>query len=230
MSFCPAAQRPFENPVPKTLSNSPKAKQARLDHHAPLVIDTRELGRRPGSMLRVQVTAPAPVGLGGQGMAVVTPGSDLELDLRLESVMEGVLVTGTSVGSMSGECGRCLDPVEAPISVDIMELYRYPEQASVKGRGAAAKATAEDEADPETPMLVDDLIDLEPVLRDALVLELPMTPLCSEDCKGLCVGCGERLAELPKNHSHDAVDPRWAALAELRDHAEPSESSPKEES
>jgi uncharacterized protein len=216
--------------VPKTLSNTPKAKQARLDHRQPLVIDTRELGRRPGSLRRLQVTAPAPVDLGGQGMAVITPDSDLELDLRLESVMEGVLVTGTAVGTMSGECGRCLDPVEAPISVDLMELYRYPEQASVKGRGAAAKATAEDEADPETPMLVDDLIDLEPVLRDALVLELPMTPLCSEDCKGLCVDCGERLADLPESHSHDAVDPRWAALAELRDHAEPAESSPVEES
>jgi uncharacterized protein len=220
----------MKKPVPKTLSNTPKAKQARLDHRQPLVIDTRELGRRPGSMRRVQVTAPAPVDLGGQGMAVITPGSDLALDLRLESVMEGVLITGTAVGTMSGECGRCLDPVEAPISVDLMELYRYPDQDSVKGRGAAAKAAAEDAADDETPMLVDDLIDLEPVLRDALVLELPMTPLCDEDCLGLCVECGERLEDLPENHSHDAVDPRWAALAELRDHAEPAESSPTEES
>jgi uncharacterized protein len=220
----------MKKPVPKTLSNSPKAKQARLDHRQPLVIDTRELGRRPGSMRRVQVTAPAPVDLGGQGMAVITPGSDLELDLRLESVMEGVLVTGTAVGTMSGECGRCLDPVQSPVSVELQELYRYPEQDNVRGRGAAAKAAAEDAADDQTPMLVDDLIDLEPVLRDALVLELPMTPLCSEDCLGLCVDCGERLADLPENHSHDAVDPRWAALAELRDHAEPAESSPVEES
>jgi uncharacterized protein len=212
--------------VPKTLSNTPKAKQARLDHRQPLVIDTR----RPGSMRRVQVTAPAPVDLGGQGMAVITPGSDLILDLRLESVMEGVLVTGMATGTMSGECGRCLDPVQSPISVDLQELYRYPEQESIKGRGAAAKAAAEDEADDQTPMLSDDLIDLEPLLRDALVLELPMTPLCSEDCLGLCVDCGERLADLPPNHSHDAVDPRWAALVELRDHAEPAESSPVEES
>ena len=202
--------------------------RARLDPRQPLVLDTRVLGRRPGSLRHVQSAEQAPVDFGGQGMAQVPTGSDLELNLRLESVMEGVLVSGTVRAIMTGECGRCLDPVQSPLTVDVQELFRYPESGPYSG--SARGATGVPDEDDELPLLVDDLIDLEPVLRDALVLELPMTPLCSEDCPGLCPGCGEPLAELPDNHSHDAVDPRWAALAGLRMQAGLAESSPEEES
>jgi uncharacterized protein len=198
----------------------------RLDPRQPLVLDTRELGRRPGSMRRVRQTVQAPQEL-GIPLASIPAGSELVLDLRLESVMEGVLVTGTVDAVMSGECGRCLDPVSAPLQVDIQELYSYPDSGPY-GNSRASGPRSDDED--ELPSLVDDLIDLEPVLRDALVLELPMSPLCSEDCPGLCPECGEHLADLPEDHSHDAVDPRWAALAGLRDQAQPASSSPEEES
>ena len=198
----------------------------RLDPRQPLVLDTRELGRRPGSMRHVHTTVTAPEGL-GRPLAVIAAGSELVLDLRLESVMEGVLVTGTVNAVMSGECGRCLDPVSAPIEVDIQELYRYPDSGPY---GASSLPPADRPDDDELPSLVDDLIDLEPTLRDALVLALPMSPLCSEDCPGLCPDCGERLADLPEDHSHDAVDPRWAALAGLSESAQPASSSPEQES
>jgi uncharacterized protein len=214
---------PQSHPERKTHPAKP-----RLDPRQPLVLDTRELGRRPGAMRRVQRTGPAPAEL-GQAMAVVTPGSPLVLDLRLESVMEGVLVSGTVSATMSGECGRCLDPVRSELTVDIQELFRYPDSGPHAGR-AAARAEAEPADDDELPSLVDDLIDLEPVLRDALVLELPMSPLCQPDCRGLCPGCGERLDDLPEDHSHDAVDPRWAALSGLRAGAGPAEASPEQES
>ncbi len=177
-------------------------------------------------MRRTQATVPAPVDLGAAGMAAVPPGSEIALDLRLESVMEGVLITGTARATMSGECGRCLEPVASPIEVEFQELYSYRDQGPSRG---ASQPVADDDKD-ELPVLVDDLVDLEPLLRDAVVLELPMTPLCSDDCAGLCVDCGERLADLPDNHSHDAVDPRWAALAELRDEPGSAESSPAKES
>ncbi len=148
-------------------------------------------------------------------MAVIAPGSDLVLDLRLESVMEGVLVTGTVDATMSGECGRCLEPVSTPVTAQILELFRYPESGPYGGAKQSRSQPADGDDDDELPMLVDDLIDLEPVLRDALVLELPLTPLCRPDCSGLCVGCGGRLDDLPADHSHDAVDPRWAALSSL---------------
>jgi uncharacterized protein len=199
----------------------------RLDPRQPLVLDTRELGRRPGSMRRVRQTVQAPQEL-GRPLASIPAGSELVLDLRLESVMEGVLVSGTVGATMNGECGRCLDPVTARLEVEIQELYSYPESGPYGGGSRASGGRSDD--DDELPSLVDDLIDLEPVLRDALVLALPMSPLCREDCPGLCPECGEHLADLPKDHSHDAVDPRWAALAGLRDQAQPVSSSPEQES
>jgi len=211
--------------VSKTMSKTRTAKP-RLDPRQPLVLDTRELGRRPGSMRRVRQTVQAPQEL-GIPLASIPAGSELVLDLRLESVMEGVLVSGTVDATMSGECGRCLDPVTAPLQVDIQELYSYPESGPHAGSRATGGRSDDDD---ELPALVDDLIDLEPVLRDALVLELPMSPLCSDDCPGLCPECGEHLASLPEDHSHDAVDPRWAALAGLRDSAQPASSSPEQES
>jgi uncharacterized protein len=199
----------------------------RLDPRQPLVLDTRELGRRPGSMRRVHKSDVAPEDL-GRPLAAIPAGSELDLDLRLESVMEGVLVTGTVSGRMAGECGRCLEPVSSPIQVEIQELYSYPDSGPYGSRSQPTGGKSDD--DDELPLLVDDMIDLEPILRDALVLALPMSPLCSDDCPGLCPDCGERLATLPEEHSHNAVDPRWAALAGMRDQAQPALSSPEQES
>ena len=96
----------------------------RLDPHAPLVVDTRELGRRPGSMRPLHTTVPAPGHLSIEVVGV-PEGSPLELDLRLESVMEGVYVSGTVIAQLSGECGRCLDPFEDELEVEIGELFAY---------------------------------------------------------------------------------------------------------
>jgi DUF177 domain-containing protein len=177
----------------------------RLDPHAPLVLDTRELGRRPGSMRRVQTTVPAPVDLAIEVIGVPV-GADLTLDLRLESVMEGVLVSGTVVAPLTGECGRCLDPVQDEIEVEIAELFAYEDSTT--------RETADDDEE-DVSFMVGDLLDLEPVLRDAIVVELPLTPLCSPDCPGLCADCGERLEVGKGLHHHEVVDPRWAALREL---------------
>ncbi|MCW2776702.1 MAG: hypothetical protein JWN17_427, partial [Frankiales bacterium] len=156
----------------------------RLDPHAPLVIDTRELGRRPGSMREVRRTAPAPEGLGLVDLIGVPVGAELDLDLRLESVMEGVYVSGSVTGPLEGECGRCLDPVSDTLTVQVQELFTYTD----KRDGAAA--SGDDDEDDEVSQMQGDLLDLEPVLRDAVVLALPLTPLCSPDCSGLCVECG----------------------------------------
>jgi uncharacterized protein len=172
-----------------------------LDPRAPLVLDTRELGRRPGSQRQVSRTVPAPADLGIEVLRV-PEGSPVELDLRLEAVMEGVLVTGTADASLAGECARCLEALTDEITVDLQELYVYEDHA-LPGE------------DDEVSTLQDDLVDLEPLLRDAVVLALPFQPLCTDDCPGLCPDCGARLADDP-GHAHDAaIDPRWAALADL---------------
>ncbi len=179
-------------------------KPSRLDPHAPLVLDTRELGRRPGSMRALRLVAPAPPGLGLVDLIGVPVGADLDLDLRLESVMEGVLVSGTVTGPLTGECGRCLEPVSSTLEVELQELYAYPDSTS--------DTTADDD---ELSRMEGDLLDLEPALRDAVVLALPLTPLCRQDCSGLCAECGERLDDLPEDHGHDVVDARWEALQGL---------------
>ena len=183
--------------------------QHRLDPRQPLVLDTRELGRRPGSMRTLQLTVPAPEGLGGE-LIGVPAGADMDLDLRLESVMEGVLVSGSAVVPLRGECARCLDPVRDALTVDLQELFAYPSSTT----DATARPS---EPDDETARMEGDLLDLEPVLRDAVVLALPLTPLCRADCAGLCAECGDRLDDLPEDHGHQAADPRWTALEGLLD-------------
>jgi uncharacterized protein len=184
-------------------------RSAHLDPRSPYVLDTRELGRRPGSMRRVSRSVPAPAHLGVDVLGV-PEGSALELDLRLESVVEGVLVSGTVSGTVTGECVRCLDPVSRHLEVDVQELWTH------QGRDAGRPAPAGEEAEEtdELPRLDGDLLDLEPVLRDAVVLALPLQPLCRDDCPGLCSECGVRLAEDP-GHRHETLDPRWAALRQL---------------
>ncbi len=148
--------------------------------------------------LRRVVAAPSDLGTDVIG---VPQGSDLELDLRLEAVMEGVLVSGTARGRAAGECVRCLEPLESDLEVDLQELFVYP------GR-------AHDDDEDELREIEDELIDLEPALRDAVVLALPFQPVCRPDCPGLCSECGARLADDP-GHAHETADPRWAALAGL---------------
>ena len=177
-----------------------------LDPRSPFVLETHELGRRPGSMRTVQRTVAAPDEL-GTGMIGIPSGSDLELDLRLEAVMEGVLVTGTIRGEAVGECVRCLERVVEPVDATVQELFVYPERAK------AAESSGDDE-DEDVRELEGDLVDLEPALRDAVVPALPFRPLCRPDCPGLCPQCGERLADDP-DHTHDTIDPRWAALGGL---------------
>jgi uncharacterized protein len=197
---------------------------SRLDPRQPLVVDTRELGRRPGSMRTLQRTVPAPERF-GLDLVGVPAGADVALDLRLESVVEGVLVSGTATVPLSGECGRCLEAVSDELTVDLQELYSY--DAPDAGRAPRGSAPADD--DEETARMEGDLLDLSPVLRDAVVLALPLTPLCREDCSGLCAECGERLDDLPADHGHDAPDPRWSGLAGLLGTADQTRSTPQDQ-
>ncbi|MER7764854.1 DUF177 domain-containing protein [Streptomyces sp. NPDC097619] len=184
----------------------------RLDHRNPLVFDTRDLGRRAGAMQKVSRTVDAPADLGLAGVIGVPEGAPVQIGLRLESVMEGVLVTGISRATVTGECVRCLEPLELELNARFQELFSYPD---ADGRGRPVAEPADDaEEDEDRYYVEDDLFDLEPVLRDAVVLALPSQPVCREACLGLCSTCGANLNEDPDHH-HDAVDIRWAALQGL---------------
>lgn len=168
------------------------------------MLDTRELGRRAGSQRQVELTVPAPADLGIDVLRVAE-GTPVELDLRLEAVLEGVLVTGTARAALVGECVRCLREIDDDVEVELQELYVYDD---IRDREPA-------EEDDEVSLLEDDLLDLEPLLRDAVVLALPFQPLCEDDCPGLCTECGARLADDPDHAHEDPIDPRWAGLTAL---------------
>lgn len=183
----------------------------------PWVFDTRELVRRPGAMREVsRVVAPTePI---GTDVIAVQAGHPVELDLRMESVVEGVLATGTAQARASGVCVRCLDELEESFEVTFQELFAYPERAAhhqkVTGGGAGRGSDTGSGTEEEQYELDGDLMDLEEVVRDAVVTALPFQPVCREDCPGLCSECGAHLADDPDHH-HDVIDPRWSALATL---------------
>lgn len=168
-----------------------------LDPRSGLVLSTHDLGRQQGRATQVQRTTEAPDELGNEVIGV-PPGSPVVLDLRLESAGDGVLVTGTATVTVAGECVRCLTAISGTSELDLMELFLYP---------------SSEPDDDEASRMEGDLIDLEPLIRDTVVLDLPFTPLCREDCAGLCSLCGQDLNADPDHDHGDRTDPRWGELA-----------------
>ena len=175
----------------------------------------RQLGRQAGSALTQTRTVPAPDDLRLELIGVPV-GSDVALEVRFEAVSEGVLATGTATVPLAGECARCLTPLTSSVTVGFQELYLYAEGRHDKHEKYDKHDEQEEQDDEGLYHLDGDLLDLEPAFRDAVVLALPMSPLCREDCPGLCAECGVPLADAGPGHRHDAaVDPRWAALQQL---------------
>lgn len=172
---------------------------------SPLVFDTRTLGRQPGSARSETRIVPAPADL-QVALARVPAGADVKLTVMLEAVSEGVLVTAEAATPVAGECARCLEPAASSVDVAFRELYEHDD-----GRQAA-----DDEDLDDRRFLSGELLDLEAAFRDAVVLALPLAPLCRADCAGLCAECGVRLADAGPEHDHgSAPDPRWARLRQL---------------
>ena len=169
-----------------------------MSHHiqSPYSIAVYDLMHRPGEMREKTLDVSEPEGF-GNAVIGVRQGSNVHVDARLESLHDGILASVSVRTEAEGECVRCLTDVKVPIEVEFQELFAY----------------SFDEA--FDYMVHDDHFDLEPVVRDAVVLSLPFQPVCQEDCLGLCPECGVRLLDNP-GHEHEApVDPRWAALSEL---------------
>lgn len=170
---------------------------------SPLAINISRLGRRPGAMFSVYDTVASPSRI-GLDLIAIERGAPLQLDLRVESVSEGVLVTGTLDAPTAGECVRCLTTVTGHVRVELTELFAYPHSAT--------DATTEEG---EVGRVVDDIVDLEQPVIDAVGLELPLSPVCRADCPGLCPDCGVPLAAAEPGHHHDQIDPRWAKLTAM---------------
>lgn len=195
------------------VANSDKASQV-------FHFSAHELPRRAGEMREYQLdlTILDPVGV---PLIAVPAGDTIEVDLRIESVTEGILLSAVLFAIAKGECIRCLDLVELEVERKIQELYRY-EPGSEKGTRAPKKSRRNSEPEEDIDVnAVDELwmdgnvMDLQNPIRDAIVLDLPINPLCTEDCLGLCPDCGQKWESLPSDHAHEAIDARWAGLAGL---------------
>jgi uncharacterized protein len=178
-------------------------------------LNTHEVPRRAGEMKEYQLDLVVPESLGVPLIAVPV-GDVIEVDARLESVTEGILLSADIFAIAKGECIRCLDPVELEIDRKIQELYLYQEDTAKKGARSKRVAPVDDDLDVDDILYLDGvMMDLEPPIRDAIVLELPVNPLCDQECLGLCPDCGQKWALLPEDHAHEVVDARWSGLAGL---------------
>jgi uncharacterized protein len=190
--------------MPHTRTNAPRGA---------LVFDMRSLSRQAGSARDRQLTVPAPEDLRLE-LVRVPAGASVELDLRFEAVAEGILVTGSATAPLAGECARCLAPLTSTVTASFTELYLYDQHDKHE------RHEEHEDQDGDERYLEGDLLDLEPAFRDAVVLALPMSPLCRDDCPGLCAECGVPLADAGPGHRHEAApDPRWAALRQFDDQA-----------
>jgi uncharacterized protein len=162
----------------------------------PYTVDVYDLMHRPGEMRERSIDIVVPEGF-GNAMIGVKEGSELTVELRMESLHDGILVSADIEGTAAGECGRCLIDIEQAVQVEIQELFAYSSDEAFEYE------------------VHEDTIDLEPVVRDAVVLSLPFQPVCQEDCLGLCPQCGVRLLDNPGHKHENAIDPRWAALENL---------------
>jgi uncharacterized protein len=177
---------------------SPRVNSSVVPHlrKTPYTVSVVDIVHRPGEMREKSIDVTVDDDMGNAVIGVRT-GDKLHIDARLESLHDGILASGDVDAVAHGECVRCLIDVELPIQVEFAELFAY----------------SFDEAFDYT--VQDDSLDLEPLVRDAVVLSLPFQPVCQEDCLGLCPECGVRLLDNP-GHVHEApVNPRWAALAGL---------------
>jgi uncharacterized protein len=155
-------------------------------------------------MMTVSQTVPSPLRI-GLDLIAIEPGAEMDLDLRFESVSEGVLVSGTVHAPTRGECSRCLGPITDEVEIELTELFAYPDSVT--------ESTTESD---EFGRVIDETVDLAQPIVDAVGLALPFVALCAQDCPGLCPQCGVALAGAETGHHHEQIDPRWAKLAQMR--------------
>ncbi len=163
---------------------------------SPFVLNVLEVVRRPGTRKVVQLTAP--VGELVIGDVTLPEGTEVTLDLILESLSDGVTVSGNISAPWQAECRRCLGDASGRADVDVQELFqKTPASEDIY------------EFDGEQ-------LDLEPLAREAIVFELPIAPLCKPDCAGLCAECGANRNEHDCGHTSTPTDARWSGLDALK--------------
>jgi uncharacterized protein len=161
----------------------------------PLIVNVVELLRWPGTTKDVEISIASTDLEFGESRITDAP---VDIALHLESLSNGVTVNGTTTASWLGECRRCLAPISERMTIELSELYQqFPD-------------------DSEAYKIENDQINLLPMVRENLLLAIPLGPLCREDCPGFCPHCGQDLSEGSCSCDNTVSDPRWAALESLK--------------
>ena len=177
----------------------------------PFLFNAHDLPRRAGEMREyfLEIDDHEPMGFDVISIPDYEP---IDLELRLEAVADGILVTGTVSAEAIGECTRCLDPVEISIDEKFQELFLYEVDYRQKKKSTRKEEDLLDEEADLVKYMEGEMVDLEPSVRDAIILNLPINPLCELGCLGLCPECGIKWSLLPTAHAHASTDIRWAGL------------------
>ena len=162
----------------------------------PLLINAAELLRRPGSDRRLHLE----LTVAGLGISDTRfdPDATVEVSVRLESLTDGIVVDGELRAPWADSCRRCLAAASGEIVGDVHELYQYLV------------------TDPDAFEIVDEQIDLLPMVREHVLLDSPLAPLCRPDCAGLCPSCGVDRNVATCGCVSSSADPRWDALSQLK--------------
>lgn len=162
----------------------------------PFVVNVAKIDSTVGAKAEISVAGPIE-GLQTSG-SKVSSDDQVTFEGRLESIDGGIVAKGKVSATWSGECRRCLGVARGVVTSKVRELF---ESRPTEG---------------ETYELKGHEVDLEPMVRDAVMLELPVAPVCKSDCKGLCSECGANLNEGDCGCDREVSDPRWAALDALK--------------
>ena len=175
-----------------------------------------QVAARAGRSKPIDMVFPAPSGIGDEVIGI-EEGSDVHVTGSFDSIVDGLIFTGTAEATVNGECTRCLKPLDPRWTVGLTAFFPYDMVEDRHGNGEEVDIIAgEEESEDVYPLTHDGAFaDMEALLRDALVESLPLQPLCREDCLGLCSQCGADLNEDPDHH-HDVTDIRFAALEQLK--------------
>lgn len=191
---------------------------------SPWAVSVAQVASRPGQSKEIDATFPAPSGIGDE-IVGVDEGADVSVVGSFDSIVDGLILNARISAPVHAECTRCLKPIQRDWTVNVTSFFPYEDKSAAGKGGKAGKngkeeevdiIAGEDEAEDTCPLLDGGAwADLEALLRDTLVEELPLQPLCKPDCKGLCSQCGIDLNENP-DHQHDMTDIRFAALEGLK--------------
>ena len=191
---------------------------------SPWAVSVAQVASRPGQSKEIDATFPAPSGIGDE-IVGVDEGADVSVVGSFDSIVDGLILNARISAPVHAECTRCLKPIQRDWTVNVTSFFPYEDKSAAGKGGKAGKngkeeevdiIAGEDEAEDTDPLLDGGAwADLEALLRDTLVEELPLQPLCKPDCKGLCSQCGIDLNENP-DHQHDMTDIRFAALEGLK--------------